>query len=656
MQLRLNTLLAGITLQILCLLLPTTANAQTVNIPLQATVNIPLQALDWIDAQSISTLDGLDVVPRNSWNESAVRRVLQAFAFGGHATDAQIEAWARMRPETAVVQMLNFRDANMRLSAPDYGPAAFQCTSMTELQQLWSSEGPDNPARLFDRSFYSMLNEEPEALSPVGLYLTWPRAMHTRGCNLFLHKVAFYLTNYHASIHVQNAGVGLIRDYYDDTVNALMESSSFVDLMYQAAINGAVAQAYGHSTSYVHPFTGEFFGNDDFAREYFQLLFGIEGTMEDPDYHEGVTIENNAMLLTGMFLDAQPQRFNSVLPRDWLQSEIDFSDHFDEAGREIPNRTAHIDFRDGPQSCLEILHQQICGATADEKLRALGQAAASHPESLANIPLKLVRFFGDTVITPQEAQGLQTAWQATDLDLLLFLRAYAVSTQFHADDSFKYWSAFERNLIMHNAATLDNEESFAKPFFLGPALPMMEQNALIFAPIRDVFGGQTGNDAANDRFGFRSALTQNIDNPDSLGTAQQYYQLAEDGAPQLWRKDWGRLIPPNASGDHVVGDVAQWLWQRFIADGGANFDAIAQAQVHALLATGFDFAAIVDRNNIDALYDSEDLQEGIAAEVNRELATTIMRFENFEEQTRVGMAINFITLLPYSFARTGESK
>ena len=648
MHSKLKGLLAGGALLVVCLVLPAAASAQA--------LDVPPQALNKMAAENGLWLDGLKVVRRIDWNESAVRRVLQAFAFGGHATDVQIERWAQMRPERAVVQMLSFRAVNRRLSAPDNGGAAFQCTSMTELQQLWGSGEPANPVRQFDRPFYSLLIEDLEQLSPVGLYLTWPRAMHTRGCNLFLHKIAFYLTNYHASIHVQNAGVGLIRDYYDDTVKALMESSNFEDLMYQAATNGAVALAYGHFASYVHPFTGEFFGNDDFAREYFQLLFGIEGTMEDPEYHEGVTIENNARLLTGMMLDAEPGRFDSVARQDWLRTEIDFSDHVDEAGRQIYNRTAHIDFRDGPLSCLEILHQNICGATASEKLRALGQVAASHPESMANIPLKLVRFFGDTVITPEEAEGLQAAWKAAQLDILRFLRGYAISTQFHAEDSFKYWSAFERNLIMHNATTLDNEESFAKPFFLGPAVPMLQQNALVFAPIRDVFGGQTGNDAANDRFGFRSALNQNIDNPQALGTTEQYYRLAEDGVPSVWRKDWSTVIPPNTAGDHVVGDVAQWLWQRFIADGGANFDAIAQAQVHALLATGFDFAAVVDRDNVDALYSSEDLEDGFAAEVDRELAATVMNFTDPEEQVRIGMAVNFITMLPYAFARTGESK
>lgn len=35
----------------------------------------------------------------NSWNESAVRRVLHTFAYGGYATDAQIKSWSGMAPD-----------------------------------------------------------------------------------------------------------------------------------------------------------------------------------------------------------------------------------------------------------------------------------------------------------------------------------------------------------------------------------------------------------------------------------------------------------------------------------------------------------------------------------------------------------------------------
>ncbi len=604
----------------------------------------------WIPVPTLP--GGLQAVSAEQWDEASVRRVLQAFAFGGRASDMQIAIWASLPPKAAIGQMLNFRPANQQLSPAEPGNTR-GCTSLTELQTLWSSDEPGNPVRVFDRPFYSLKYENQMQLSPLGLFLVWGRAMHTPGCNQFLHKMAFYLTNYHASIHIQNAGVALIRDYYDDTVKALTSGSNFVDLMYQAASNGAVALAYGHMTNYVDPRDGVFYGNDDFAREYFQLLFGIEGTTEDAEYHENVTIENNALLLTGMFLDMEPNRFESESRFDWFLSGIDFSDHVDATGRQIYNRSAHFDFRKGAVSCLEILHRQICGATAADKLQALGPVAAAHPESQASIPLKLVRFFGDTVISEEEATVLRAAWAESGYDLLEFIHAYAISTHFHSADTFKYWSAFERNIMIYNANILDGQESFARPFFTGPTLRMFEQGALPFAPIRDVFGGQTGNDAANDRYVFKNAWGANVNNPAVLGAAQEIYLLEPDGPPQQWQKNWGLVIPSNIQGEYVVGEVAEWLWNRFIADDGVNFDPIARAQVHSLLATGFDFAAVVDRYNLDATFTSAEILDGPLAEVNAELASVRMKFPDPAEQERVGMAINFITMMPYVFATAG---
>ena len=594
-------------------------------------------------------------VSPSQWNEHSVRRVLQAFAFGGRASEEQIKSWASQAPQAAIRQMLNFDPVNERLSpaAPDQ---PIECTSLTELQTLWSSDDPANPVRVFDRPYYSLMYDDQMQLSPLGLFLVWGRAMHTPGCNQFLHKMAFYLTNYHASIHIQNAGVALIRDYYDDTVAALVSDSNFVDLMHQAAINGAVALAYGHMTNYVDPRDGVFYGNDDFAREYFQLLFGIEGTTEDEDYHEEVTIENNALLLTGMFLDMEPERFGSESRFDWFLSSIEFTDHVDATGRQIYNRSAHYDSAKAQESCLEILHERVCGATAADKLRALGPIAASHPESESSVPQKLVRFFGDTAITSQEAAELRAAWVKYGYDLLKFVRAYAVSEMFHSAETFKYWSAFERNIMIYNANILDGEESFARPFYTGPAVRMFEQSALPFAPIRDVFGGQTGNDAANDRYVFKNAWGANVNNPEVLAAIEEAYVQEPEGAPQLWQKDWSRVIPVNEQGDHVVGEVAEWLWNRFVADGGVNFDPVARAQVHALLATGFDFAAVVDRDNLDAIYNSADISDGPVADVNGELAATHMDFSDPIENERVGMAVNFISMLPFVFATTGGAE
>lgn len=40
------------------------------------------------------------------WTETAVRKVLHVFAYGGQASDAQISTWAEMAPRDAIQQML----------------------------------------------------------------------------------------------------------------------------------------------------------------------------------------------------------------------------------------------------------------------------------------------------------------------------------------------------------------------------------------------------------------------------------------------------------------------------------------------------------------------------------------------------------------------
>jgi hypothetical protein len=593
---------------------------------------------------------GLKPVPSSEWSELHVRRVLQAFANGGQPDVSQIRRWAAQAPERAIAEMLTFDPVNLALSPQgiDYVPAQF-CDSLEATMAFLSSDDPANPMRAENRPWYATLDPDDPIANPLHLYVAWTRIMHTPGCNAFLHKTALYLTNYHAAISVDNSGPTLMRSYYDDTVAALADGADFVELMTQAAAHAALARAYGHMDNQFDR-DGEFRGNDDFAREYFQLLFGIQGTTEDPIYHETVTIENNAWLLSGMALDAEPDAWGSEFVLDWLVAPIDFSDHFDAAGRPRPNTQRHFRSDLGADSCLEILRESICGANALEKLVDLGPVAANHPESLASTPLKFIRYFGDDRIDPGEAADLQAAWLEMDLDLLSFLRAYAVSTRFHATGTVKLRNAFDRNLLIHNANQLTTEQLDAELFFEGPIVRMFNQGALVFVPVRDVFGGQTGNDVANDRFVFKRAWDANVDDPGFLGRPSAYYQPAPEAEYRLWRRDWGGAIPANRRGEHRVSEVAHWLWNHFIGDGGARFDAAARAQVHAMLATGYDFGVLMERHDPGRAWTAADLQRSDLAMASARLGDFTLDLASEEGNERVGLVVNFITALPWTYA------
>ena len=73
--------------------------------------------------------------------------------------------------------------------------------------------------------------------------------------------------------------------YYDSIMKALEEDKPYQDVMTVAATSSAIATQYGHVKNRFR--NGECFCNEDFAREYYQLFFGVLGEY-DPDYHETV--------------------------------------------------------------------------------------------------------------------------------------------------------------------------------------------------------------------------------------------------------------------------------------------------------------------------------------------------------------------------------
>ncbi|NNE05824.1 MAG: DUF1800 family protein [Xanthomonadales bacterium] len=593
----------------------------------------------------------LSAVKKNNWDEAHVRRVLRAFAYGGFATDQQISSWAGMKPNQAVAQILTFDPVNNLLSAPD-GEVGNHCGTLQEFQDFISSDDPNNPTAFDQRSRYSLLNSNID-LNTTNTQFAWTRAISTRGCNQFLWKTALYLTNYHASIHVRTPRAGLIRDYFDDYMEALSSGMNFIEVMTVGAKHAAVSRAYGHQ--YNQWRNDEAFVNEDFAREYFQLFFGILGTTEDADYHENITIKNNALVLTGMNVDKQTGAFGADGSGDWYVSPIVFTDHTDDTGRNIRNELYHYESELGSGSCVEVLHENICGTTADVKLEALGQFAGNHPESLANVPVLFVNFFADDNLDSDKISQIQGSWAEANHDLLSFLQEYAASTAFHNASTYKYFTAFDRNFVLQNAFTLSNEENLSRPSYRSPWDRARDQGMRVFEPIRNVFGHQTGLDAANNPYIFRDGYNQNVFDSDYFYDYQDDYTLSDGGPVQTWTKDWASVIP-QSNGQHVVSDVADWLWNHFIGDGGKNFDSIARAQVQALLAEGRDFGYTVDSGNSDQAYSSAEIEGANAAAhaKDQEHAGLVIDLASGTQKDRIGMAINFISMTPYTFAMEGQ--
>ncbi|MEW8585129.1 MAG: hypothetical protein AB2531_05140, partial [Candidatus Thiodiazotropha sp.] len=305
--------------------------------------------------------------------------------------------------------------------------------------------------------------------------------------------------------------------------------------------------------------------------------------------------------------------------------------------------------------------QPITGLTAEDKLFNLAEVAIQHPESLDNLPVAFIEYFADDNLTDNKKEKIRKSWQAvvgnTD-DFLHFLQAYAISTTFHDASTYKYRTAFSRNLTIYNQNTVDNEESYGNSNT--PRNVMARQGAVAFIPVHDVFGNQTSLNAANSQNLFKEAYNNNVNHPNRIAKVREVCRDASGRIVSTWEKDWARRMPTNASGLYNVKDAGKWLWRRFTGDSGRNFTVLERAQVAALLAAGRDFASLADSANPDRLYTAAQLKSGATAALLSSLENQTLSLNSHstelrrQSNRRVGMAINFITMTPFMFASGGN--
>ena len=133
-----------------------------------------------------------------------------------------------------------------------------------------------------------------------------------------------------------------------------------------------------------------------------------------------------------------------------------------------------------------------------------------------------------------------------------------------------------------------------------------------------------------------------------------------------WYKDWGGTIPTGTGGEYVVSEVADWLWQRLVADGGENFDIVARSQVYALLAWGLDFGhmatVVTSETDPERVYSTLELTtDPVLMALITILAADVVALDGADPDgdrlvanQRVGQAVQFISMLPYTFALEGR--
>ena len=603
---------------------------------------------DRVNIEIVPHPDSPLVVSQSDWTDTAVRKVLNAFAYGSHASDASIARWAAMAPKAAVAEIITFDAFNEKLAPHDAVPLP---PRLADMQAFLSSDDPENPLRPDRRRFFATLNTDvngtTSSFSERNLQRTWLLAVTSGGSNPVLHKTAFFFSNYQMALRASVATPGIFRAYYDQFVDDLLTRKPMTELITNAAKSAAVSYRYGHRDNRFDNANGDFRGNDDFAREYFQLFFRLLGETEDDDYHENVSIENNAMLLTGSAVDREPGAYGSVSHQDWAVAPINFSDHVDASGVTRANTRLHH------AACLEILRHEICGATAAEKLDVLGPIVAGHPEVRANLPVYIAGFFADDRIDEAEARTIRRAWLEADDDLLSFLRSYASSTVFHSRQRTRSQSTFDRNLTLMNRVVTDSVEIYrGREQQDSLIVPLERQGGVVFEPTKAVFGSQTGPEAALNTAILKDAIEV------ALATDRVFGRLESSVDGESWLKDWLLIMPKDSALD--AASVADWLWQRLLADGLGNQNAAARAQLIALLATGTDFNLLAHEElgqPLDRPYGVADFATDPAlGALVAALASERVELDAADEakrrtaNQRMNLAAGFLSVLPYAFA------
>ena len=546
-------------------------NCYTIAVSQQGSPNlIVLQAADGtivrlsvisVDPASQSSLS-LASLTRSSWDNKAVRKVLRIFAFGGHASDSQIQTWANMQPRVAIREMLNFQEHNLKLSplavGERYSQTATRYGKLVDFANFLSDPNSDIPIPQNRREQYGV--------DSYNFDDAFVRLVTTRGLNPFRQRIGFWETNYHLAV---NLDTDVTRQqmavYYDEIMEAHEAGLPYHQVIGVAAKSAAVAMQYGHRRNEWVFDRGQdkfvFRGNYDFSREIFQLFYGIFG-VNDPNHENGTIIEAGKML-TDM-------RVPYISDQGYVTSVVFETDQHHTAS-------------------LQILGQTISGADASQKIDNLMPIAINHPESLANLPSMIIGVLADDNLTPAKVTQLNAAWASmgpNNKNLLNFIHAYAISSQFHGPEQRKFLTSHERSLFLANKFNLDNLESFFGGSSYGGRAGRQVDDIIdgdsagdIFEPLHNVFGGQTSIEAADSALSFERNYNFHTQNEYQVRDTAQCDSCDQGEA---WWKKWPSVLPRRSDGNYYVEDVAPWLW-RHVTGSLDDYSELERAHLYTLL-------------------------------------------------------------------------
>jgi hypothetical protein len=604
-------------------------------------------------------------IANTSWNEQKVRDVLQEFAYGGGATQADIDAWVQMGPSRAIVEIIGMWTVNSKLAVASSGgnisinPVT---GSLSHLSHNYGTGGPANDRSRFEQRTLSWVD------SPSN---TFVQAVATRGLNPVRQKIAFFESNYHMSLNQDKdiTDVQMFRHYdtiANDIARANRDSLGYEDILANISLSAPVATQYNHKKNVCE--NGTFKGNEDFAREYHQLFFGILG----------VGINRSGITNKTAPPDGNPESFNDHEEKTIPNTARALSDINVGVAGQFGFSDLVSSFSTGKhcQGNLLIYATNNTGNNAEERIRSLSKTSINHLESRNSLPLiivsgladenldassSLLTGIADANITPK-VTGIRNLWASIQRkNLIEFVRKYAISEYFHNTTRIKYQHSVDRTLSNANTTVVTNQE--LENGFVRYDWELFSENIKPFRPVHDVFGGQTGLEASNTDDVFR-----NVHNTMVLG---QYGAIGFwNGSTVVRLKDYRSMLPRQEN--ISVDDVAKFLWKRLLGD--ANFQYygnLERAHLVALLSTGRDLSyfscgtTVTNVNNCPAAVNFTPITE---SQVNTTFASLISTsassnlFPTGASQNlidlhneNIGSAVDFILSTPFNLVHIGRN-
>jgi hypothetical protein len=157
----------------------------------------------------------------------------------------------------------------------------------------------------------------------------------------------------------------------------------------------------------------------------------------------------------------------------------------------------------------------------------------------------------------------------------------------HSDEHIKYLSTHERALYLANKNNIDNIEAyFGGANYSGRAgrsvggVVSQDNAGDFFKPLHNVFGGQTGPEAADSGLVFNNNFDRQTESESSNAREIVVCDTCDLGGP--WEKSWPNVLPQASDGKYYVKDIAPWLWNHAVGNMD-NYTDLERAHLYSIL-------------------------------------------------------------------------